>query len=142
MKKTIVVTFELDIAGGHDSPEGRDVEQYLARLTTQHPGSLTRGWTVGNPTVFIDAPRIVCGIEGGIVQGSSSEVPAEVVIVDYDGDAEDAIAIPQSDGSIASAWVYGNTAECDPAWVEDIWITYNAANDESDNPSQGSEATG
>lgn len=68
-------------------------------------------------------PRVVVGVEGGLVQGASSDLPVDVVAVDYDvKDSRDgAIVIPQSDGSETLASLAEHIVDIDPMFVEGVY---------------------
>lgn len=76
--------------------------------------------------------RVVVKLEGGLVQwvGTSSLLPVEVAIIDYDtegADDDELTAIPQDDGDTAEAFARIETADAsDPAWVERAFAAMTA----------------
>ncbi|MBK6744184.1 MAG: hypothetical protein IPG66_14950 [Hydrogenophilales bacterium] len=68
-------------------------------------------------------PRVVVAVEGGLVQGASSDLPVELVVVDYDVKNPDdgALAIPQSGGGESLASLAEQVVEIYPGFVEDVW---------------------
>lgn len=69
----------------------------------------------GNRCQGIPAPvRVMVGVEGGVVQGATANVPMELVVVDYDCDGgPDAVQVPQTGGGTCMASV-----ACHPALVD------------------------
>jgi hypothetical protein len=68
-------------------------------------------------------PRVVVGVEGGLVQGASSDLPVELVVVDYDLDeeADGAVEVPQSGGSTTLATIISHGVDLDPDFVAGVW---------------------
>lgn len=67
-------------------------------------------------------PRVVVGVEGGLVQGASSDLPVELVVFDYDVDEKDgAVAVPQSGGGETQAAVIDHCVALDPTFIEEAW---------------------
>ncbi len=68
-------------------------------------------------------PRIVVGVEGGLVQGASSDMPAGLIVLDYDRDdmAEGAVEVPQSGGSTSVATIISHGVNLDPDFVAGVW---------------------
>lgn len=77
----------------------------------------------GNRNLGIPTPvRVMVGVEGGIVQGATANVPLELVVVDYDCDgAEDAVPVPQSGGGTCMASVACHQALVDPDTLRVLW---------------------
>ncbi len=66
--------------------------------------------------------RVYVGVEGGVVQGASANVPMELVVVDYDIDgARDAIPVPQAGGGTSLACVVDHAVLVDPETVQALW---------------------
>ncbi len=66
--------------------------------------------------------RIFVGVEGGVVQGATANVPMELIVVDYDCDGDpDAIQVPQTGGGSCMAIVACHTALVDPDTVRALW---------------------
>jgi hypothetical protein len=65
----------------------------------------------------------VVGVEGGLVQGASSDLPVELVVVDYDLDeeADGAVEVPQSGGSTTLATIISHGVDLDPDFVAGVW---------------------
>ena len=60
-------------------------------------------------------PRIVVGLQGGVIQGySTNGAGVELTILDYD---EDFDSVRQSDGSVTEAGVYRPHGNVEPEWV-------------------------
>ncbi len=79
---------------------------------------------VGNPEVpGAPRPRVVVGVEGGLVQGASSDLPVALIVVDYDmRDPDDgAIQVPQSGRSPTLATLIDHAVDLDPGFVADVW---------------------
>lgn len=72
-------------------------------------------------------PRIVVGVDGGLVQGASSDLPVELVVVDYDmrDQADGAVTVPQSGGGEETAVVISHQVAVDPQFVEEVWEVSN-----------------
>ncbi len=68
-------------------------------------------------------PRVVVGVEGGLVQGASSDLPVDLIVVDYDMDDkyDGAIPVPQSDGRASMATLIDHGVALDPAFVAGVW---------------------
>ena len=68
-------------------------------------------------------PRVVVGVEGGLVQGASSDLPVELVVVDYDmkEKADGAVRVPQSGGGESSATLIDHLVDLDPVFVAGVW---------------------
>jgi len=66
--------------------------------------------------------RVYVGIEGGVVQGASANVPMELVVVDYDiNGARDAVPVPQAGGGTSLACVVDHSVLVDPETVQALW---------------------
>jgi len=66
--------------------------------------------------------RVYVGVEGGVVQGASANVPMELVVVDYDIDgARDAVPVPQAGGGTSLACVVDHAVLVDPETVQALW---------------------
>ena len=66
--------------------------------------------------------RIFVGVEGGIVQGATANVPMELIVVDYDCDGDpDAIPVPQTGGGTSLASVAYHETLVDPDTVRALW---------------------
>ena len=85
----------------------------------------------GHPTKMPESPRprVVVGVEGGLVQGASSDMPVELVVVDYDMDeeADGAVAVPQSNGSTSMATIISHGVDLDPDFVAGVWQAESAS---------------
>jgi hypothetical protein len=79
----------------------------------------------GHPTKMPEPPRprVVVGVEGGLVQGASSDMPVDLVVVDYDMNegAEGAVEVPQSGGSTTLATIISHGVDLDPDFVASVW---------------------
>ena len=77
----------------------------------------------GNRCQGIPAPvRVMVGVEGGVVQGATANVPMELVVVDYDCDGDpDAIQVPQTGGGTSLASVAWHPALVDPDTLRLLW---------------------
>jgi hypothetical protein len=71
----------------------------------------------------IPAPvRVMVGVEGGVVQGATANVPMELVVVDYDCDGDpDAVSVPQTGGGTSMASVACHPALVDPDTLRVLW---------------------
>ena len=66
--------------------------------------------------------RVFVGVEGGVVQGATANVPMELMVVDYDCDGDpDAIQVPQTGGGTSLASVASHEALVDPDTVRALW---------------------
>jgi len=66
--------------------------------------------------------RVYVGVEGGVVQGASANVPMELVVVDYDIDgARDAVPVPQAGGGTSLACVVDHAVLVDTETVQALW---------------------
>lgn len=66
--------------------------------------------------------RVIVGVEGGVVQGASSNVPIELLVLDYDIEgADDAIEVPQSDGTRARSRVVPHEVLVEPEHVQEVF---------------------
>ncbi|MCP5190699.1 MAG: hypothetical protein H6988_09955, partial [Pseudomonadales bacterium] len=66
--------------------------------------------------------RVFVGVEGGVVQGATANVPMELMVVDYDCDGDpDAIPVPQTGGGTSLASVACHEALVDPDTVRALW---------------------
>ena len=77
----------------------------------------------GNRRQGIPAPvRVMVGVEGGVVQGATANVPMELVVVDYDCDGDpDAVEVPQTGGGTSMASVACHPALVDPDTLRALW---------------------
>ena len=77
----------------------------------------------GNRRQGIPAPvRVMVGVEGGVVQGATANVPTELVVVDYDCDGDpDAVSVPQTGGGTSMASVACHPALVDPDTLRVLW---------------------
>lgn len=68
-------------------------------------------------------PRVVVGVEGGLVQGASSDLPVELVVADYDmrDPGDGAIQVPQSGRGPTLATLIDHAVDLDPEFVTDVW---------------------
>lgn len=81
--------------------------------------------------ITLPMPRVVVALEGGLVQGASSDLPVDMVVVDYDtegGDDEDIVDLPQNDGSTAESFIRGEYVDIDPAWVDAVFAVERKQN--------------
>ena len=78
---------------------------------------------VGNRSQAVSEPvRVIVGVEGGVVQGASANVPVELVVVDYDIDGTtDAVPVPQTGGGTSLARVIPHEVLLDPDSVREVW---------------------
>ena len=66
--------------------------------------------------------RVFVGVEGGVVQGATANVPMELMVVDYDCDGDpDAVTVPQTGGGTSLASVASHEALVDPDTVRALW---------------------
>ncbi|HRH79611.1 MAG TPA: hypothetical protein PLW81_01030 [Thiobacillaceae bacterium] len=66
--------------------------------------------------------RVFVGVEGGVVQGATANVPMELMVVDYDCDGDpDAVQVPQTGGGTSLASVACHEALVDPDTVRALW---------------------
>ena len=66
--------------------------------------------------------RVFVGVEGGIVQGATANVPMELIVVDYDCDGDpDAVTVPPTGGGTSMASVASHEALVDPDTVRALW---------------------
>lgn len=66
--------------------------------------------------------RVFVGLEGGVVQGATANVPMELMVVDYDCDGDpDAVTVPQTGGGTSLASVASHEALVDPDTVRALW---------------------
>lgn len=63
-------------------------------------------------------PIVLVGVEGGIVQGASSNLDLDVVVFDYD--IEDEYEVPQSGGDFARAGVSAFAADVDTVFMSEV----------------------
>lgn len=77
----------------------------------------------GNRNLGVPAPvRVMVGVEGGVVQGATANVPMELVVVDYDVDgAEETVPVPQTGGGTCMASVVCYPALVDPDTLRVLW---------------------
>jgi hypothetical protein len=77
----------------------------------------------GNRNLGIPAPvRVMVGVEGGVVQGATANVPLELVVVDYDCDGDpDAVPVPQSGGGTCMASLACHQVLVDPDTLRVLW---------------------
>jgi hypothetical protein len=122
-KKRITVMFDLEANEG-SAPTGEDVARYLRTIIGRLRDPKLDSLSLSNPTVYMEPPRVVVGMEGGINQGASAEIPVEIVTVDYDDEIDDLIAVPQPDGTVSEARVYGLAVDVDPTWVDAAYAAY------------------
>lgn len=68
-------------------------------------------------------PRVVVGVDGGLVQGASSDMPVDLVVLDYDMNdvADGAVEVPQSGGSTTLATIISHGVDLDPDFVAGVW---------------------
>ncbi len=70
-------------------------------------------------------PRIVVALDGGLVSGASSDVPVDMVVIDYDiegADRDDIAEIPQSRRTeTEEALIRSETVDVDPLWTNAIF---------------------
>jgi hypothetical protein len=130
----IVVTFDLETPAYdpanpvlRKSIEGIDIATALATLLD---GFNDDEWTLTNPEVFMQPPRCVMGLEGGLPTGASAEIPLDLLVLDYDTDGAD-----QSEVYHVPQMGQDDLAECFPRdigalhreedrkWVEDVYQT-------------------
>jgi hypothetical protein len=72
--------------------------------------------TIPEPT------RVFVGVEGGVVQGATANVPLELMVVDYDCDGDpDAVTVPQTGGGTSLASVASHESLVDPDTVRALW---------------------
>ena len=121
-KKTIVATFTLEVPDGLPIPDGAEVATYCAVLqrlqTSMHPEN-SLAWRLSDPAVFMTPPMLVANISGGVLQGVSSEIPVEIIALDYEAD-DDRCAIPPGDGRVAQASCSAELAILQPDWVREV----------------------
>jgi hypothetical protein len=124
MRRKIVTTFELDVPDDLlPEPSGEDIATYLSMLLQK---SMDWGrWMLSAPTVYLEPPAIVIGVEGGVVQGGSFEVPASLVVLDYDTDSvsddDGRRWVPQSGKEqMEEAYVGWHTLDDDPVWIKAV----------------------
>jgi hypothetical protein len=66
--------------------------------------------------------RVFVGVEGGVVQGTTANVPMELMVVDYDCDGDpEAIPVPQTGGGTSLASVACHETLVDPDTVRALW---------------------
>lgn len=66
--------------------------------------------------------RVFVGVEGGVVQGATANVPMELMVADYDCDGDpDAVQVPQTGGGTSLASVACHEALVDPDTVRALW---------------------
>jgi len=106
---------------GLNGPTPGDYEQSLVETAYR----LARMAVDGHPTRMPESPRprVVVGVEGGLVQGASSDRPVELVVLDYDmNDVDDgAVEVPQSGGSTTLATIISHGVDLDPEFVAGVW---------------------
>lgn len=74
-----------------------------------------------DPAGVFDPIIVQIGLEGGFVQGATSNYPLEVVVLDYDTDsADDVVEVPQSGDKTTDACVSVHTALVDKAFIQDV----------------------
>lgn len=106
---------------GKNGPTPSAYEQSLVETAYR----LARMAVEGHPTRMPEPPRpcVVVGVEGGLVQGASSDMPVELIVLDYDMDdvAEGAVEVPQSGGSPTLATIISHGVAVDPDFVAGVW---------------------
>ena len=76
----------------------------------------------GHRPLIPELPRVFVGVEGGVVQGATANVPMELMVVDYDCDGDpDAVTVPQTGGGTTLASVASHEALVDPDTVRALW---------------------
>jgi hypothetical protein len=97
-----------------DSVAWEDLDEAHAAALAAQEGNRSR--TAPEPI------RVYVGVEGGVVQGASANVPMELVVVDYDIDgARDAVPVPQAGGGTSLACVVDHAVLVDPETVQALW---------------------
>lgn len=74
-------------------------------------------------------PTVVCNITGGVLQGSSSDYPVDVICLDFDTDSCDDHLI-ELDGS--DCYAYESGSSIDPTFVEQVLTAISVANRDYD----------
>lgn len=114
-KRTLVVAFQLEVRSGQPSPSVEEITTYLNHKLANRNSS----WCLTSATVFKRAPIVVANISGGVLQGASSELPTEILTLDY-GSNEKPLPVPQNDGSMKGAAVSNVMCDLDPEWIEAV----------------------
>lgn len=66
-------------------------------------------------------PRVLIDISGGVVQGTFSDTPVELIFLDYEDGENVRANIPQSNGSMVAAWATYEEAEVKPEVVDRVF---------------------
>lgn len=111
--KTITITYDpLDCGLPDIDGEPADLFSYLENELNAHKIKCR---------IYDRGPRIVVGLDGGLVQGISTDIEGvSAIIVDYDiegADLSEIHDVPQSDGDTAEAYIRGEVIDDDPDWV-------------------------
>lgn len=107
------------LATAHHQKASADVASAIAEAS-RLAASVVEGHQAELPKL---RPRVVVGVEGGLVQGASSDLPVELVVVDYDmkEKADGAVPVPQSGGGESSATLIDHLVDLDPVFVAGVW---------------------
>jgi len=118
----------------------REALEQIARLSETADGSLVdvramlgdiaKHALSEHCTTGDNKPRIVINVEGGLVQAVLSDVPCELVKIDYDtegADLEDLKQLDQGDGSEIPAWVDIGSTDCDAVEVARVFAAADKA---------------
>lgn len=65
--------------------------------------------------------RVLIALDGGLVQGGCSDVPVEIIVVDYDtggADPAELVDVPQDDGTTTEAFAHSQSFTVDPAFID------------------------
>lgn len=91
--------------------------------------SPTKAIAVDAATTPARAVKVVCVIEGGLVQGVLVDGPADVVVLDYDADNandNEVTWVPdRSDETVYRALLGGTSVEHDPKRVRQLFNLYH-----------------
>ena len=114
--RTVTVSFTLSVPPGDEAPSGVDLATYLALLLSEADCRIP-GYSLSDPTVFMEPVAVVVDMTGGNLQSAGAEIPLCVVGVDYDADEEDCnCVIPDGDRAV-DAEAHRIYAQVRPDWV-------------------------
>jgi hypothetical protein len=83
-KRTITVTFDLEVPEGVEEPDGSDIALFLQAEMNAYKGADRDIYHLNNPTVYMEPLGVIVDFSGGIFHGAFTEVPTTVVAIDTD----------------------------------------------------------
>ena len=114
--RTVTVSFTLSVPPGAEVPSGADLATYLAHFLSE-ADRRKPGYSLSDPTVFMEPVAVVVDVTGGNLQSASAEIPLCVVGVDYDADEEDCNCVIADGDKTVDVEAHRIDAEVRPDWV-------------------------